>query len=1585
MGGFSYGDSSYDSATKINSNSIQVSDKVYSNSAPHEYHHRKDNEQDWDYVDFDDMEGRNTQTKLDEMLKSSMSGLMDFNNDGKLDSKDVDLFNAKLSSNSLDSTFTYSKDLNGDGKVDSLDVNILDNYINGEDISQFVDISNLNYINNLLQSDYAKEHPNSISELLNTNGYDNISDEANLKVYADRYMKSVADFNGDGKIDKNDISYLTDHLGSNSSDYSFNSKADFNGDGIFDEKDIDIYKKYQAGEDVSKLIGNNQVLADAYKDDLMNYQRKRDQYIKYKEYLEAHDGSKDDIKELEKKIADLNNQMRNVKRNYQALGRNTDSTYVKPTDKSSTYWDDKIDYDKIYQCYVDGQGFTNYENWIKDEYKDAVKDEYGGLSSYPFDFLSVIEYLADEKGLGDDALDDIARMGWSDTVNEYRNYTKDQKANYHKAMREGGRDAAEDYYNSEYDEMWGRKDYYEFLSNKYGKDYADMVFSNDDIVLYFKMESQKDYTFSINKKSESDYIKDFLKSTNNQSLLDRYLKGEDIMSEIDSYKYLEYKYNEQLKEYEDKRAALQFKMEELKELYKYLPDDEGNESGDINDIHMSKQEVDGMLDELSEEIAKYNQLIKSQKSTVEQLPYMNIMCTDEYQDYVKNFDPAWQDEVDYEKLYNQMKNSKNVNGDSLNWAKEEYVEASRNNGSTIDLANTQVDWIAVVEYMINVKGYNFDENDNGWTGISDSYTYYKHMTSEQLYMYHYLFKTKGYDAAKEYLDVIADDINKAKGKEEALEWIQSLNPSYEYDENGNIIAIHVDDNAMNTIRQFLGGVETGMTDYYSGMLKWGQDGYTVDEYKQMYVMKILGDSDLLVGAFNAGRVTGSIETAAAITTFCTIVCPEGVGGHVALAFNNIVGVANAGGNAQHSVLVEGYSEATANEYAKQIMQNTLLTNLSSSAIGYGIGSTLQYSSLLNGTNNLGFLNNLAISGANGIIGAGTAVWSKAEEQKLQESLLSKRFEVDDKNGELLQSFMDSMLMTALSTGKTMAFELVLGGESLHFSTDDWIDYLKSDDSPTAEDFVRNAYSGSKTINPYTGDSYDVPKGMSQEEYSSEAVRIIADNSNRELTNVEKNNLKYIFNQMDDENITKTLDSMSGSDLVKALNYLNSTGDKNLINSIINTSKSNTKYMTTLTTTLLKPTLDYYENASSIAGDLSAFKTYRSHTEDHVQEVAQKTMESVNSIKAALDNNPVEGFSSNVNSYECYVAALWHDVGMAAGTEGMLSYDSTYENGKIVTKPLVETKNGGVTRSNHSFNSAMNVLANSEQISALGVDPNNVALLAFAHSKSNSGVSVVNNAADWSLCIDKINSAVNYHNEHNPNNPIVFSNTGGTNFIESLVASGILDDASTTGSTKAIYKNGVKVDEITYNGYNINPDKLGELASGTYALRLGDANTNNNNIGTNQAGQKIDMSSLQRNGTTSFDTSAGFGDINKLVDSEAAGSTIKIGSETVTLDTYGAGYVLGESNIDFSTDVSTGGSLVEKFTVLDPTDYPACTAFNIDERLGEVATADKGKFKTKIEICLSSKDVPAASKPQIEAYYKAFAESRGIDPANVVWV
>ena len=139
--------------------------------------------------------------------------------------------------------------------------------INGTDVSyKEDDVENVDF------DEISNTASNSV--YTNSTGYSvevkGDSEERAAKYEVNEQLNDLADFNGDGTFDYEDIKAMNDSLRSNTTDYGLTIGADMNGDLIFDEKDIQILTDYYNGKtsgkafDVEYLKYKNSVLKSGY-------------------------------------------------------------------------------------------------------------------------------------------------------------------------------------------------------------------------------------------------------------------------------------------------------------------------------------------------------------------------------------------------------------------------------------------------------------------------------------------------------------------------------------------------------------------------------------------------------------------------------------------------------------------------------------------------------------------------------------------------------------------------------------------------------------------------------------------------------------------------------------------------------------------------------------------------------------------------------------------------------------------------------------------------------------------------------------------------------------------------------------------------------------------------------------------------------------------------------------------------------------------------------------------------------------------------------------------------------------------------
>ncbi|MCR5608349.1 MAG: hypothetical protein K6G26_04735 [Lachnospiraceae bacterium] len=349
------------------------------------------------------------------------------------------------------------------------------------------------------------------------------------------------------------------------------------------------------------------------------------------------------------------------------------------------------------------------------------------------------------------------------------------------------------------------------------------------------------------------------------------------------------------------------------------------------------------------------------------------------------------------------------------------------------------------------------------------------------------------------------------------------------------------------------------------------------------------------------------------------------------------------------------------------------------------------------------------------------------------------------------------------------------------------------------------------------------------------------------------------------------------------------------------------------------TKPYYTQAGELARSNDGGRTFTDHKEEHVEMVADKSLEAADAIKKATEKGGLKsdakegkvGFSSDIDKKTLEGAALSHDTGMKGdgyalvpimGENGQQKKDS---NGKKIYekdsdgKYVVRHENNSdfnEVRNNHSLNSAINLLENREKYKEAGYDDeqiDKIAVECMAHSKSSSGVSDLNNKADWSDCFDRIDATVDMYNKEHPDKTISFDRTR----------------------------------------FERNDDKLSSLATETLALRIGDVSRDSGPYAEAQSGEVVYVD------RSTIDNGAG------SEKGEVKNANITIGDKGEQIENdYSKQVHAGEQNIvENHTYVGDDGKVVHEITVSDGSSAPRCTQKAIEDHIGELRSASEGKF------------------------------------------
>ena len=352
---------------------------------------------------------------------------------------------------------------------------------------------------------------------------------------------------------------------------------------------------------------------------------------------------------------------------------------------------------------------------------------------------------------------------------------------------------------------------------------------------------------------------------------------------------------------------------------------------------------------------------------------------------------------------------------------------------------------------------------------------------------------------------------------------------------------------------------------------------------------------------------------------------------------------------------------------------------------------------------------------------------------------------------------------------------------------------------------------------------------------------------------------------------------------------------------------------------------HYDRGTEVARDKrnTHLWTYTSHGLDHVQQVIEKTNQAADAIEMLPENSTFRG--AKIDRPTLLVASWFHDTGMDGDDVKWGEMEIEKKGGRKVIGD-----DGEELRKAHGVNSAIHVLEHADEIRALGVDPNKVAMIAFAHTKSRSGVDNLGNPEEWKDALDKLESEIKKHNE--------------------LIGAKPVDEKTRdTGDAPPE----VKFDRSAVFGGEPSFDNIGEMLSSVAAIRLGDANREAYGMPLrSQSGgeYKVEVRSPKYFGSA---------------DEEASAATVSITEDgekhylddkdekmrKVSGRQYSKKVVLGEQNLaKIDTAFSPEhGTLQLNVTLDNGMAVPWCTSEVLLERCGELNTVNGTPRAMKIKM------------------------------------
>ena len=434
--------------------------------------------------------------------------------------------------------------------------------------------------------------------------------------------------------------------------------------------------------------------------------------------------------------------------------------------------------------------------------------------------------------------------------------------------------------------------------------------------------------------------------------------------------------------------------------------------------------------------------------------------------------------------------------------------------------------------------------------------------------------------------------------------------------------------------------------------------------------------------------------------------------------------------------------------------------------------------------------------------------------------------------------------------------------------------------------------------------------------------------------MEKSTDKIVENKVDraknaDYGKAATVDSSKVSDSIKKVKN-NSEGAEN--------KKLREVFETEEIERIKEMVCSHYENAGQIGKINEKLKFYKEHNNietGHIYKTLEKTCETANDVEELFASDDFGGlYSPYIDRKTLQMAALYHDTGMDGNIlaenyeEGLENYikDSKEKNTEKKNKTDEELKKEYEDnfRNNHSLQSAIHVLRDREKIQSMGVDPDEVAIICFMHSKSCSGMkNLADGGGKWLKSFEKIENEVDSYNKKHPEETITFNK-------------------------KCLCNEKGEIDE----------EKLARMRSSCICIRLGDADGHDYTTNETQGGRKIEIDEktvnvdpydVRKSRIEAKEQCASLEERRNLKTSLAQFEVRKMdiyeGGQKLTdeNDESGIGriYAVGEKNFKkLQTEVQTEGDkkvLVHSVELTDGNMAPYSTMYCLEERVKEMVT------------------------------------------------
>lgn len=583
---------------------------------------------------------------------------------------------------------------------------------------------------------------------------------------------------------------------------------------------------------------------------------------------------------------------------------------------------------------------------------------------------------------------------------------------------------------------------------------------------------------------------------------------------------------------------------------------------------------------------------------------------------------------------NRMINERNQKQQELNDLKAEKA--------TVDSYLYQLKHSAKLEPYDNIakteEFQSFTYDANKLNEIADIKSNAEYMSEEQKKMYAYLYNQLGEDSATSYLEIIQDEINQAKGAEQAAEFLNNLDYT-------NMSKEELEESLSNYFKVGGKGLVDGIDTFCTGIENAiASDGVlSADDYAKSIILQELSEkSTAMDEVYQFSSSFGNMVIPMISSAVINTVTKTDVGNKVGSALMGI----SAYGNAKEQALVNGNSRLSSTIYGIGI-------GVSETTLGYFLGKIPGLSSESGFT-----LRNLLSEG----IEEGLQEYVDAG---MQAMILGEDVDWSTIPENALKSFAMGFAMAGVLNGSQTVLNIAINGKKQEVSIDQLVELMNNTEGNLTVEQIENiATTISQDTIVDTNTNAQVSNHV-QSVYSYNATGKTLAALASEYTSVLQQNMSQVTNQSIDTNYNeinvKTTDTISLFESQSTIRE--SRSDLNadqIINSDIDLNQEEIRQILHMgfETTMLGELINKDSDMSQAIYDINKFlkgkfPTYAEAWQRIHENWAVRCSLSLSQVESFYDG---KGVKIDVNSVQSnYFEVYFHEVGHALLSSCLLHY------------------------------------------------------------------------------------------------------------------------------------------------------------------------------------------------------------------------------------------------------------------------------------------------------------------------------------------